>query len=130
MAKWPGLPERLRLAFERAGYWKNGRPDVLGFSLGHRFLAGYTYKWIGGTAVPDRENLLRLADALKVSPAWLLFGDEKPKTKRRAVHPVAGGSGDLNHDPEGDSGNGLPLIRHWLHCWLGLAPTSRRWALA
>ena len=123
MAKWPGLPERLRIAFERAGYWKNGRPDVLGFSLGHRFLAGYTYKWIGGTAVPDRENLLRLADALGVSPAWLLFGDDEPRPKggkkKRALHPIAGGSGaDWRHY--------VNQLRYWLRSlW-----TSRRWVLA
>jgi len=79
--KWPGLPERLKEALEGAGYWKKGRPDVLRFSLDKRFLPGYLYKYVAGTAVPDRENLYRLADALNVKPSWLLFGDEK---KRRS----------------------------------------------
>jgi transcriptional regulator with XRE-family HTH domain len=123
MAKWPGLPERLRAAFEQAGYWKNGRPDVLGFSLQHRFLAGYTYKWLGGYAVPDRDNLLRLADALNVSPAWLLFGDETPppkgKKSRRPMYPIAGGSdADVRH-----------YVNQLLYWWYSLRP-SRRWALA
>jgi transcriptional regulator with XRE-family HTH domain len=75
------LPERLKEAFERAGYWKKGRPDVLRFSLDKRFLPQYLYKYLAGDAVPDRENLFRIADWLGVSPAWLLFGDEK---KRRS----------------------------------------------
>jgi hypothetical protein len=65
-AKWPGLPERLREAFRRADYWKDGRPDVLGFTRETGFLTGYTYKYLSGVTVPDRENLYRLSALLPV----------------------------------------------------------------
>lgn len=32
-------------------------------------------KWENGGAMPTGENLTRLADALGVTPAWILFGD-------------------------------------------------------
>jgi hypothetical protein len=96
-SKWPGLPERLRAAMQRAGYWKGDRPHVTRFSLEHRFLAAYTYKWLSGDAVPDRDNLLRVADALKISPAWLLFGEDAT-----AGATPAGGAGPESPLPAAD----------------------------
>lgn len=114
--KWPGLPDRLREAFRQAGYWKQERPDVLGFSLEHRFLAGYIYKYVAGSAVPDRENLIRLAESLGVTPAWLLFGDDDPKPKggkpKRRLHPIAGGS-------DADWTHYVNRLRYWWGCVVG-----------
>lgn len=79
-AKWPGFPERLREAFQRAGFWKNDRPDIMRFvrqiGIQHGIHVSYCYKYINGETVPDRERLIAMASALDVRPWWLLFGDE------------------------------------------------------
>jgi hypothetical protein len=79
-AKWPGFPERLREAFQRAGYWKNDRPDVMRFvperGMQHGIHVSYCYKYVNGETVPDRKILVALATELGVQPWWLLFGDE------------------------------------------------------
>jgi len=56
----------------------------------------YAYKWAGGTT-PERENLEKLAAFFKVSPAWLLFGDDVPREplRRRGKKVVAGLVGAL-----------------------------------
>jgi transcriptional regulator with XRE-family HTH domain len=116
MKKWPGIGDRILEGLRRLGYAsERGKlgVDVMRFSAEHGYTITYLYRWLGGTATPDRDNLFRLARDLKVEPAWLLFGDEKPpKIKRRFPHPIAGGSGDLLDDCRALAADVLPLIRH------------------
>lgn len=74
---------------------KKGDPDVIRFSLEHGIIHTYVYRWIDST-LPDRDNLIRLGEILKVSPAWLLFGDEvsqaptRPRKRARRLACLAG----------------------------------------
>lgn len=75
-----GFAQRLREAVQRQGY------SVARFSE----LSGYSenriHKWLAG-AVPELPEVMVLAQWLKVSPGWLLFGEsqELALSKRRAV---------------------------------------------
>jgi hypothetical protein len=77
MSKWPGIGHRILERIQAQGYGRNGRSGVLQFALDHQYVPTYVYKWLHDTT-PDRENLERLARDLKVSEAWLLFGDRYP----------------------------------------------------
>jgi helix-turn-helix protein len=80
--KWPGVGDRIKQAIARK-YWKNGKPDISGFSVDNKFIITYVYKWCNGETTPDRENLFRLGEALDVPPAWLLFGDDAGQSSER-----------------------------------------------
>ena len=90
MAQWPDVGERIKQRLLAVGYVKNGRPDVMRFCIEQRFFPQYAYKWINAGVLPERDNLLRLAACLDVSPAWLLFGDEVTP-KPRQPSPARGG---------------------------------------
>jgi hypothetical protein len=51
----------------------NGEPDLRRFCLEHRYDKTLFYYWIKDQRTPTKE-LDRLAEDLKTSPAWLLFG--------------------------------------------------------
>jgi transcriptional regulator with XRE-family HTH domain len=40
-------------------------------------------RYIRGEALPSYEKIIKIASHLKVSPGWLLFGDQKDEPKRR-----------------------------------------------
>lgn len=42
-------------------------------------------RYIRGEALPSYEKIINIAKELNVSPGWLLFGDEKDKTKNRII---------------------------------------------
>ena len=97
MAKWPGVGERIRQRLIAVGYEKNGRPDILRFCMEKKFFPTYAYKWANASVLPERENLLRLAECLGVSPSWLLFGEPPqvatPPLKRKAPTKSSGRRG-------------------------------------
>ena len=86
MGQWPGLGDRIRQKIRELGH-----ENAAQFADAKGYRVTYVYKWISGT-LPSRDNLLRLAKDLRVSPAWLLFGDEQVE-KRRKPAPIRGGSG-------------------------------------
>lgn len=119
MAQWAGLGERIRERLLALGYEKHGRADILRFCLEHRLVAANVYRWVNANVMPERDNVLHLAELLKVSPAWLLFGDEAEvaqktgdRPKRRV--PISGGSDHPAPLPGGDHDNALSLIGRWL----------------
>jgi transcriptional regulator with XRE-family HTH domain len=95
MAQWPGLGKRLRERLVELGYRQaNGKPDILGFSIKHSYLAMYLYKWANAGVMPSHENVERLAKDLDVTAPWLLFGDaveKKPQIKGRKAGRTGGG---------------------------------------
>lgn len=98
MAQYEGIGERIRQCLVRIGYEKNGRADILRFSMEHRFLTSNVYRWINADVLPERENLFKLAEIFQVKPSWLVFGDEDShhggsRAKRGKPTPVSGGSG-------------------------------------
>jgi hypothetical protein len=128
MAKWQGIGNRIRQRLRELGYWnsRTGRADVLRFSLDHRYVAGYVYKWLGDT-VPDPENILRLAKDLQCSPAWLLLGEEGGPPPAPAVRvpptpaPIQGGSSNGGTLPVATLEDRLLLIGRWLRTCLGFS---------
>lgn len=98
---WPGLGPRLREAIGRRYTNSRGNPDVIRFALEYRFVLNNVYRWIGGQAVPTYDNLLKLAAALEISPAWLCFGDDEGRAVQRptGTEPVTGGSGARAPEP-------------------------------
>lgn len=93
MAQWPGLGDRIKARLVELGYKQaNGKPDILGFSLKHSYIAMYLYKWANAGVMPSQENIERLAKDLAVSAPWLLFGDEVEKApippRKRGGHKV------------------------------------------
>jgi hypothetical protein len=83
--------KRLAGKLKELGYWDptTQKPQVSRFCLENPYLPSYVYRWLKGE-VPRAEALLTLAKRLDVEPDWLL-GMEK-----KAVHPIAGGSGALS----------------------------------
>jgi hypothetical protein len=74
--KWPGVGQRIEQRLRELGYWKGDHPDVIRFSLDHRYVPQFLYKWLKDGITPSRENLLRLQQDLKAPAPWILFGDE------------------------------------------------------
>ena len=75
MKKWPNIGERIKERLLALGFQRpNGQPDVMRFSAERRFLHVYIYRWLSGS-LPDYHNMIRLAEDLKCSPCWLMFGD-------------------------------------------------------
>ena len=103
MKRKPGVGNRIRERLQAIGYEKNGRPDVLRFCDERRYNHVYVYQWMKD-AIPQWENLDRLANDLGVSPEWLLFGDviyernvpaKAAGRRSRKPVPIKGGSGAL-----------------------------------
>jgi len=63
----PGFAERLKSRLKALGYWKHDRPDVARFTLERGYRPQYVYAWLRDR-IPDYENLLRLAQDLRVAP--------------------------------------------------------------
>ncbi len=122
--QWRGFGQRVRQRMRALGYVRaDGSEDISRFTLENRYVVTLFYKYLTNTT-PSRENLLRLAKDLEVSPGWLLFGDDRPrrtqtrKRPRRPV-PIAGGSGQAQPLPDGSEPNHLSLIGHRLMAWFG-----------
>ncbi|HGU4446625.1 TPA: helix-turn-helix domain-containing protein, partial [Escherichia coli] len=64
------ISERITMRRKELGLTKLALAKTLGLS-GVSIL-----KWENGQNEPSGKNLFALSDALKCSPAWLLFGDE------------------------------------------------------
>lgn len=45
------------------------------------------YRWADGTTMPNAENAFKLADALRVSPRWLITGEGKKARKQPLYSP-------------------------------------------
>lgn len=104
--RWPGFGDRVRQRLLALGYVRpDGQAHISRFTTEKGYVITLFYKYLDNTT-PDRENLLRLARDLQVSPAWLLFGDDLGSPaiaaapapaparpgKRRRMTPIAGGS--------------------------------------
>lgn len=127
MSKWPGMGDRIRERMFRLGYQKDGRADITRFCLENRFLPSNVYRWVNSSVLPDRENLIRLAEYLQVSPAWILFGDEGgpppppgEKKRRRQPHPISGGSGEAP----------TPCVVQVVETFVAYRTLALRWARA
>ena len=124
MSQWPGIGERIKATLVKKGYFKNGRPDISGFALDHRWVPATIYRWCNSDVLPERENLLKLAEQLGVSAQWLLFGGEPPPSpaKKRRPVPISGGSGAAAPLPVGAQVTEMSLIRR-----NGWAQSLRNW---
>jgi len=92
--EWPGFGNRVRERLRALGYVRpDGTEDISSFTLKKGYIVTLFYKYLAHTT-PSRENLLRLAHDLEVSPSWLLFGDPPqvgtPPLKRKAPTKASG----------------------------------------
>ena len=120
-----GLGARVVELLKKNGYESvTGRSkygvDIARFTVERGYVITMFHKWLSGEARPNDDNLLRLARDLGASPGDILFGkDNRPQKPRRALHPIAGGSGaDWRH-----------YVNRLLYWWYSLRNSSR-WALA
>jgi transcriptional regulator with XRE-family HTH domain len=149
MSQWPGLGDRIKQRLVELGYQQtNGKPDILGFSLKHSYIAMYLYKWANAGVMPSRENIERLARDLNVSAPWLLFGGEVDKAP---AHPRKRGRRALGclvaalaftassmvpvavEPSRSATPNASTSYRRWRLYWWGLSgisPTTLRTGLA
>ncbi len=85
--RWPGVGERIRESIKENGFVnRQGDADVSRFAMTNGWVPTYVYRWINNLVTPDRANLLKLGNVLKIAPAWILFGDDvekEPKARRR-----------------------------------------------
>lgn len=82
-----GFGERLKTRLQALGYWKNHRPDAARFALERGYRPQYIYAWLRDR-VPDYENLIRLAQDLKVTAEWLKFGEQRAEVAASLSRPV------------------------------------------
>src|SRR5260370_8853483 len=73
----PGIADRLREKMRERGYWleSKDRPAAMRFAEEKGYDLLSVLKWLDGLQ-PSWDNLYRLAVDLKVTPAWLLFGED------------------------------------------------------
>ena len=70
---------RLKLAMIQKGFSSNRSPygvDVTRFSEITQHSPQICRKYLKNTALPNKETIMRLSEALDVSPGWLLFGED------------------------------------------------------
>ena len=75
---------RLKLAMIQKGFSSNRSPygvDVSRLSDITKHSPQICRKYLKNTALPSFETIMRLSEALNVSPGWLLFGDGSPQYK-------------------------------------------------
>ena len=75
---------RLRLAMINNGFNSNRSPygvDVARLSDITQHSPQICRKYLKNTALPSKETVLRLSEALNVSPGWLLFGEGSSQHK-------------------------------------------------
>ena len=94
---WPGFAQRVRERLRALGYVRpDGSEDISAFTVKKGYIITLFYKYLTHTT-PSRENLLRLAQDLEVSPSWLLFGDppslDTPPLKRKSPTKAGGRRG-------------------------------------
>jgi transcriptional regulator with XRE-family HTH domain len=95
MSGWDGFGQRLREAMVEKGVVnRKGDPDVTRFAISHGWIPNYVYRWLADETTPERPNLDKLAEALGVTPWWLLFGDQ-PGVSKAPVPPRKRGAKKL-----------------------------------
>lgn len=75
---------RLKLVMIQKGFSSNRSPygvDVSRLSDITKHSPQICRKYLKNTALPSFETIMRLSEALNVSPGWLLFGDGSPQYK-------------------------------------------------
>jgi hypothetical protein len=80
MAKSTSFEQRLKVALQRARI-PHFSPTKVSTEFNLRHYGGpvsvqAVRKWLDGTSMPAPEKILTLGRWLRVSPAWLLFGEE------------------------------------------------------
>ena len=111
MPLFPGVGRRVAERLLALGYKRvDGKPDVRRFVRERGWDKTSLYFWLSDRNTPTKE-LGRLARDLGVTPAWLLFGEGKPKK------PPAMAGGSDQESPKGQpprrimlsTGSWLPL---------------------
>jgi hypothetical protein len=75
---------RLKFAMINNGFNSNRSPygvDVARLARITQHSPQICRKYLKNTALPSKETVLRMSEALNVSPGWLLFGDGSPQHK-------------------------------------------------
>ena len=75
---------RLKLAMIQKGFSSNRSPygvDVTRLSEITQHSPQICRKYLKNTALPNKETIMRLSEALDVSPGWLLFGQVSSRHK-------------------------------------------------
>ena len=75
---------RLKLVMIQKGFSSNRSPygvDVTRLSEITQHSPQICRKYLKNTALPNKETIMRLSEALDVSPGWLLFGKETSRHK-------------------------------------------------
>ena len=75
---------RLKLAMIQKGFSSNRSPygvDVTHLSKITQHSPQICRKYLKNTALPSKDTIMRLSEALDVSPGWLLFGKETSRYK-------------------------------------------------
>ena len=75
---------RLKLAMIQKGFSSNRSPygvDVTHLSKITQHSPQICRKYLKNTALPSKDTIMRLSEALDVSPGWLLFGEDTSRHK-------------------------------------------------
>ena len=75
---------RLKLVMIQKGFSSNRSPygvDVTRLSEITQHSPQICRKYLKNTALPNKETIMRLSEALDVSPGWLLFGEDTSRHK-------------------------------------------------
>jgi hypothetical protein len=93
MPRVPGVGGRISERLRALGWVRvDGRPDVVGFSLRHRYDPRSVYEWLADRRTPTK-FLDQLARDLGVTTRWLLSGEGASHASRRDPIP-----GDASQD--------------------------------
>lgn len=120
-----GIGKRIKNRLVALGFkTPAGQPDIGRFIREHGYDGRYFYRWANKDVTPAEPYLTRLCGDLRVSPAYLVFGESGALKPKKYAHPIGGGSGDGGTTPLAKLAEILPLIRSWVARVVhGLRPT-------
>lgn len=110
-----GIGKRIKKQLVALGFkTPSGQPDIGRFIRERGYDGRYFYRWANKDVTPTEPYLSRLCADLGISLGYLVFGeDSAAKPKRRARHPIGGGSGQGDGRPLASLAEVLLLIRSW-----------------
>lgn len=123
-----GIGKRIKKQLLALGFkTPKGQPDIGRFIRERGYDGRYFYRWANKDVTPTEPYLTRLCADLRVSPAYLVFGENGALKPKRPRHPIAGGSAVADGLGLAPLDDVLLLIRSWyrrLVCPLLLPPVT------
>lgn len=113
-----GIGKRIKKQLVALGFkTPSGQPDIGRFIRERGYDGRYFYRWANKDVTPTEPYLSRLCEDLRLSPAYLVFGENGTVTPKRKPRPIAGGSAPDGGLPMASLEDVLLLIRSWVR-WM------------